>query len=269
MAGGLDAVPLDQSNEPLWIPRMESADGKTTSNKHPDEWREGLRQLTDGKPEVIVKRDGWLAGVLCKTTEFVSTELAELDQDGKRGTGVGERVERVADEGTVAGRSNCNLCGPREGTLQYDLTGKCDKRWNEQKRKDNHRRRDDRTRTRPSGPVRCAASGHRVRGKKFTSGGLDAGERFWTVLDQSDERHLDTTGTTPAHRWEAHSKGADGLPGVLCETTEFVSVELAESGQVSAGGWLERLGTCKPTKRGPTTFVGEQGDKDGKREENR
>jgi hypothetical protein len=37
-----------------------------------------------------------------------------------------------------------------------------------------------------------------------------------------------------------------------------VSVELAESGQVSAGGWLERLGTCKPTKRGPTTFVGEQ-----------
>jgi hypothetical protein len=87
-----------------------------------------------------------------------------MEQDGKRGTGVGERVERVADEGTVAGRSNCNLCGPREGTLQYDLTGKCDKRWNEQKRKDNHRRRDDRTRTRPSGPVRCAASGHRVRG---------------------------------------------------------------------------------------------------------
>jgi hypothetical protein len=27
---------------------------------------------------------------------------------------------------------------------------------------------------------------------------------------------------------------------------------------VSAGGWLERLGTCRPTKRGPTTFVGEQ-----------
>jgi hypothetical protein len=58
-----------------------------------------------------------------------------MEQDGERGTRVGKRVERVADEGIVAGQSNCNLCGPREGKLRYDLTGKCDKRWNEQKEK--------------------------------------------------------------------------------------------------------------------------------------
>jgi hypothetical protein len=33
-----------------------------------------------------------------------------MEQDGRRGTRVGKRVERVADEGIVAGQSNCNLC---------------------------------------------------------------------------------------------------------------------------------------------------------------
>jgi hypothetical protein len=79
---------------------MESADGKTTSNKHPDEWREGLRQLTDGKPEVIVKRDGWLAGVLCETTEFVSTELAELDQVSAGGWLEEQGTRRETERGT-------------------------------------------------------------------------------------------------------------------------------------------------------------------------
>jgi hypothetical protein len=39
-----------------------------------------LRQLTDGKPWVIVKRGGWLPRVLCETTEFLSVDLAELDR---------------------------------------------------------------------------------------------------------------------------------------------------------------------------------------------
>jgi hypothetical protein len=39
-----------------------------------------LWQLTDEKTWVIVKRCGWLPGVLCQATEFGSVELAELDR---------------------------------------------------------------------------------------------------------------------------------------------------------------------------------------------
>jgi hypothetical protein len=54
---------------------------------------------------------------------------------------------------------------------------------------------------------------------------------------------------TEGKHWVIVTRGV-WLPGVLCETTEFVSIELAELDRVSAGGWLGRPGGRLQTKRG-------------------
>jgi hypothetical protein len=54
---------------------------------------------------------------------------------------------------------------------------------------------------------------------------------------------------TDGKHWVIVTRGG-WLPRVLCETTEFVSIELAELDRVSAIGWLERPGVRLQTKRG-------------------
>jgi hypothetical protein len=49
------------------------------------------------------------------------------------------------------------------------------------------------------------------------------------------------------------------LPSVLCETTEFVSAELAEMDRVSAGGWLGKPGARLQTERVARNVRGGQG----------
>jgi hypothetical protein len=67
--------------------------------------------------------------------------------------------------------------------------------------------------------------------------------------------NVETNGTgklrqlTDGKHWVIVTRGG-WLPRVLCETTEFVRIELAELDRVSAIGWLERPGVRLQTKRG-------------------
>jgi hypothetical protein len=61
--------------------------------------------------------------------------------------------------------------------------------------------------------------------------------------------HRSATSSRREESWVILKRGG-WLPGVLCETTEFVSVILAELDRVSDGRWLERPGVHLQTKRG-------------------
>jgi hypothetical protein len=60
----------------------------------------GLRQLTDWKPWIVLKQGGWLPGVLCETTEFVSAEPAELDRVSAGGWLEEQGTRRETERGT-------------------------------------------------------------------------------------------------------------------------------------------------------------------------
>jgi hypothetical protein len=58
---------------------------------------ERLRQLTDGKPWILLKQFEQLPGDLCETTKFESAGLAELDQVSAGGW-LGEPGTRLRTE---------------------------------------------------------------------------------------------------------------------------------------------------------------------------
>jgi hypothetical protein len=58
--------------------------------------------------------------------------------------------------------------------------------------------------------------------------------------------HGSATSSCREESWVILERGG-WLPGVLCDTAEFVSVELAELDQVGAGGcWRDRALVCEP-----------------------
>jgi hypothetical protein len=61
---------------------------------------EGLRQLTDGKPWIILKQCEQLPGDLCETTELESAGLAELDRVSAGGWLEEPGTRRETERGT-------------------------------------------------------------------------------------------------------------------------------------------------------------------------